>query len=94
MSRYTEDDSRELIISKELKEKFAKALEGTLDLPNCRDCIRAQGFVQVVHFLIDGQLEAVSRLDRAAQTMEDFIEIFRELEIKEVKARMDQDDGR
>ena len=91
MSRYTEDDSRELIISKELKAKFKKALEGRLEIPNCRDCIRAQGFVQVVHFLIDGQLEAVSRLDRAAQTMEDFIEMFKELEVRAMKERMEGD---
>lgn len=92
MSRYTDDESRELI-SEKLKEKFAKALKGKLNLPNCRDCIRAQGFVQVVHFLIDGHLEAVSRMDRAAQTMEDFIEMFKELELRAMKERMREKEG-
>lgn len=92
MSPFTDDTDP--LISEELKAKFAKALKGRLDLPNCRDCIKAQGFVQVVHFLIDGHLEAVRRIDRAAQIMEDFIEVFRELEIMEMKARMKGDDGR
>jgi len=90
MNPYIEDDTNALL-SKELKEKFAKALKGRLDLPNCRDCIRAQGFVQVVHFLIDGQIEAVSRIDRAAQVMEDFIELFKSLEIRAMKERMRDD---
>ena len=93
MNPYTDDDSKALI-SKELKEKFAKALKGRLKTRTCRDCPQALGFVQVVEFLIDGHLEAVARIDRAAQTMEEFIEIFRELELKEVKARMSQEDGR
>ena len=78
-------------ISEELKAKFRKALEGRLELPNCRDCIRAQGFVQVVHFLIDGHIEAVHRMDRAAQTMEEFIEMFKELEVRAMKERMNGD---
>ena len=75
-------------LSEELKAKFKKALEGKLELPNCRDCIRAQGFVQVVHFLIDGHIEAVSRMDRAAQVMEEFIELFKQLEVRAMKERM------
>lgn len=93
MSPYTDDKTGPLI-SEELKAKFKKALEGRLELPNCRDCIRAQGFVQVVHFLIDGHLEAVSRMDRAAQVMEEFIELFRELEVRAMKERMNGEEGR
>ena len=79
------------VISEALKAKFKKALEGKLELPLCRDCIRAQSFVQVVHFLIDGQIEAVSRMDSAAQVMEEFIELFKELEVRAMKERMEGD---
>ena len=81
-------------ISEELKKKFNLALKGRLKTPTCRDCPQARGFVQVVEFLIDGHIEAVSRMDRAAQVMEEFIEVFRELELKEMKARMNGEDGR
>lgn len=94
MSRYTEDTGSGPEISSELKKKFALALKGRLKIPNCRDCPSARGFVQVVEFLIDGHIEAVERMDRAAQIMEEFIEVFRELELREMKARMGGDDGR
>ena len=93
MSRSTKWKDQEPNISEELKAKFKKALEGKLELPNCRDCIRAQGFVQVVHFLIDGHLEAVERLDKACQVMEEFTDMFKDLMERDMKLRMLEEDG-
>lgn len=81
-------------ISEELKAKFRKALEGQLELPRCRDCIKSQNFVQVIEFLIPMYTEAIERIDRASQTMEEFISVFAQLEEREMKARMLGDEGR
>ena len=81
-------------ISEELKEKFRKALEGKLKLPHCRDCVKSQNFVQVIEFLIPIYTEAIERMDRASQTMEEFISVFNQLEEREMKARMLGDEGR
>jgi hypothetical protein len=80
-------------ISEELKEKFRKALEGKLELPKCRDCVKSQNFVQVIEFLIPMYTEAIERIDRASQTMEEFISVFSQLEERLMKARMLGDDG-
>ena len=81
-------------LSDELKEKFHKALEGKLDLRTCRDCVGARGFVQVMDFVIEQLTDAASRMDVASQRMEDFIEVFNQLEERLMKARMLGDDGR
>ena len=83
-------------LSEELKKKFHEALKGKLAIPNCRDCPQARGFVQVVEFLIDGHIEAVERMDKAAQIMEDFIGVFRQLEEKDFMKRFVglEEDGR
>lgn len=86
-------DEEVSILSDELKAKFNLALKGRLKTPTCRDCVSAQGFVQVVEFLIDGHLEAVTRMDRACQVMEDFIEVFTQLEERAMKLRMLGEDG-
>ncbi len=94
MSRFIrKDDLPVSEISEELKAKFKKALEGKLELPNCRDCIRAQGFVQVVHFLIDGHVEAVEKIDKACQVMEEFTEMFKDLMERDMKLRIKGDNG-
>ena len=80
-------------LSEELKAKFAKALEGKLELPRCRDCVKSQNFVQVIQFLIPMYSEAIERIDRASQTMEEFIEVFNQLEERLMKARMLGDDA-
>jgi hypothetical protein len=95
MRDWKSDLNREPVeVSDELKRKFALALKGTLKTPNCRDCVRSGGFVSVVEFLIDLWGIAIERIDVASQTMEDFIEIFKELEIREMKARMLGEDDR
>ena len=76
-------------ISEELKAKFRKALEGKLELPRCRDCVKSRNFVQVIEFLIPMYREAIERMDRASQTMEEFISVFNQLEEREMKARFD-----
>ena len=81
-------------LSDELKEKFAKALEGKLELPRCRDCVKSQNFVQVIQFLIPMYAEAIERIDRASQTMEEYIEVFNQLEERLMKARMLGEDGK
>lgn len=93
MKNHYTDEGPEL--SEELKEKFKKALEGKLDLPKCRDCVKSQNFVQVIEFLIPMYSEAIERIDRASQIMEEFISVFNQLEEKALKARFDPGgDGR
>ena len=87
MSRYRAEGPDVSELSEELKKKFALALKGKLEIPTCRDCPSARGFVQVVEFLIDGHLEAVERMDKVAQVMEEFIEVFRQLEERAMKER-------
>ncbi len=77
-------------LSEELKAKFKLALEGKLELPHCRDCIKSQNFVQVIEFLIPFITGATERIDRASQTMERFIEIFDQLEEKAMKDRFSE----
>jgi hypothetical protein len=79
-------------MKEELKEKWKRALDHKLALPHCGDCVRSRNFVQVVEFLIDNFTIAVIRMDQASQTMEDFIELFKEIEISEMKARMRGED--
>lgn len=81
-------------LSDELKKKFKEALKGRLDPQTCRDCGSSRGFVQVVEFLIEQFTEAIIRMDRASQTMEEYIEVFNQLEERLMKARMLEDDGR
>lgn len=81
-------------LSEDLKKKFHEALKGRLDSRSCQDCPGARGFVQVMDFVIDQLVESAERLDRASQTMEKFIEVFEQLEEKEMKARMLGDDGK
>lgn len=81
-------------ISEELKKKFHEALKGKLKPQTCRDCGSSRGFVQVVEFLIEQFTEAIIRMDRASQTMEEYISVFNQLEEREMKARMLGDEGR
>ena len=81
-------------LSDELKKKFHAALEGKLDLRTCRDCVGARGFVQVMDFVIEQLTDAAGRMDIASQRMEEIIEIVKQLDEKEMKARMRGDDGR
>ena len=80
-------------LSEELKKKFREALKGKLDVRTCRDCISARGFVQVMEFVIDMMMDATGRMDIAGQRMEEFIEVFNQLEERAMKARMLGDDG-
>lgn len=80
-------------ITKEQKARFREALKGKLDPRTCRDCASSRGFVQVVEFLIEMNTEANMRMDKASQIMEEFIELFKEIELAEMKARFG-DDGR
>ncbi len=82
-----------LNLSEELKKKLKEALEGRLDPQTCRDCASSRGFVQVVEFLIEQFTEAIIRMDRASQTMEEYIEVFNQLEERLMKARMLGDEG-
>ncbi len=81
-------------LSEELKAKFKKALEGKRDKRSCQGCPHARGFVQVMEFVIEMMMDATGRMDIASQRMEEFIEIFNQLEEREMKARMLGDDGR
>ena len=90
-SSVTDEDKK--ILSDDLKRKFNLALKGRLKTPNCRDCVSAQGFAQTVEFLIDIIIESEVRMDRASQIMEDFIDVFRQLEEREMKLRMKGEDG-
>ncbi len=80
-------------LSEELKKKFHEALKGKLDIRTCRDCPSSRGFVQVMDFVIDMLMDATGRMDIAGQRMEDFIEVFNQLEEREMKDRMQGDDG-
>ena len=92
MKKHYTDEGPEL--SEELKAKFKKALDGKLELPHCRDCIRSQNFVQVINFLIPMFSDAIERIDRASVRMELFIDIFEQLEEKAMKERFEETEGR
>jgi len=83
------DDERNRELAEDLKKKFHEAMKGTLDPRTCRDCPSARGFVQTVEFLIDMLVDANNRIDKASQTMENFIALFYEIEEREVKGRME-----
>lgn len=74
-------------LSDELKKKFQEALKGRLDVRSCLDCPSARGFVQVVDFMIGMMIDATERMDIASQRMEAFIQIFIQLEEKEMMGR-------
>lgn len=81
-------------LSEELKRKFREALNSPLKNPHCSECPGARGFVPVVEFLIDNWTQAIEKIDIATQVMEDFIETFKMLEIRDYQARMLGDDPR
>ena len=91
MRNHYTDEGPEL--SEELKKKFHEALKGKLNPQTCLDCASSRGFVQVVEFLIEQFTEAIMRIDRASQTMEEYIEVFNQLEERLMKARMRGDAG-
>ena len=82
-------DEERRAFSEDLKKKFHEAMKGKLDLRTCRDCPSARGFVQTVEFLIDMLVDANIRIDKASQTMENFIALFYEIEEREFKGRME-----
>ena len=86
-------DGPEPNISDELKKKFHEALKGRLDSRSCLDCPSARGFVQTMDFVIDMLTNATERMDIASQRMEEFIQVFNQLEEKEMRARFGDDPG-
>lgn len=81
-------------LSEELKKKFHEALNQPLKVPHCSECPGSRGFVAVVEFMIDMMTDAAGRMDIASQRMEDFIDVFNQLEERLMKARMLGDEGR
>ena len=81
-------------ISEELKKKFQEALKGRLAVPECATCPKARSFVPVVEFLIDTITDVTNRMDTASQRMEEFIEMFNQLEERAMKDRMLGEDGK
>ena len=81
-------------LSDELKKKFQDALKGKLAVMKCSTCPASRSFVPVVEFMIDMVTEAAERMDIASQRMEDFINVFNQLEERLMKARMLGEDGR
>lgn len=74
-------------LTQELRKKFREALRIREGKNSCEGCPLFTK--EIMDFLIDQIVEATHRMDRASQIMEDFIEVFKELEIREVKARME-----
>ena len=81
-------------LSDELKEKFQKALKGKLAIHECATCPQSRSFVPVVEFLIEMITETAGRMDIASQRMEEYIDVFNQLEERLMKARMTGDEGR
>ena len=81
-------------LSEDLKKKFREALKGKLAIHECATCPQSRSFVPVVEFLIEMITEAAGRMDIASQRMEDFIDVFNQLEERLMKARMLGDDGK
>jgi len=79
-------------LSEELKKKFQEALKGKLKTRECEGCPLFSK--AVIDFLIDQLVEAINRMDKASQTMEEFIALFCEIEESEFKARMRGGDDR
>ena len=83
-------------ISEKLKKRFHEALKGRLAVLECATCPQSRSFVPVVEFLIGMITDATGRMDIASQRMEDFIELFEQLENNSMKKRFEEpgDDGR
>ncbi len=92
MSRRSIDEGPEL--SEELKKKFHEALKGKLAVHECSICPQSRAFVSVMEFTIGMLADASERMDIASQRMEEYIELFNQLEEQLMKARMLGDDGR
>ena len=73
-------------LSVELRKKFREALKGKLKTRECEGCPLFTK--EVVDFLIDQLVDASHRMDKASQTMENFIEVFKEIELSLFKAKM------
>ena len=73
-------------LSVQLREKFREALKGKLKTRECEGCPLFSK--EVIDFLIDQLVDAIHRMDKASQTMEDFIKLFNELEIALFKEKM------
>ncbi len=81
-------------LSEELKKKFREALKGKLAVHECSTCPQSRAFVPVMEFMIGMLADASERMDIASQRMEEYIELFNQLEEKLMKDRMLGDDGR
>jgi len=79
-------DDEESELSEELKNKFHEALKGKLKTRECESCPLFSK--EIIDFLIDQIVEANHRIDKASQTMEEFITLFKDIEESEMKARM------
>ncbi len=91
MRPHSTDEGPEL--SDELKKKFREALNQPLKGPHCSEGPGSRGFVAVVDFMIEMMTDATGRMDVASQRMEDYIDVFNQLEERLMKARM-EDEGR
>ena len=80
-------------LSDDLKKRFHEALKGRLDSRSCLDCPSARGFVQTMDFVIEMLTDAANRMDVASQRMEEFIQVFNQLEEKEMRARFGDEPG-
>ena len=70
----------------ELRKKFREALKGKFKTRECEGCPLFSK--EVIDFLMDQLVDAINRMDKASQTMENFIEVFKELEIALFKEKM------
>ena len=75
-------------------EKFRKEVYGlmkeALENPETSSCQMCVFYTQgrVIEFMMSMFTEAVNRIDVSAQIMEDFIQVFKELEISLFKSKM------
>ena len=73
-------------LSVELRKKFREALKGKLKTRECEGCPLFSK--EVIDFLMDQLVDAINRMDKASQIMEDFIVMFKEIEEALFKEKM------
>ena len=78
------------MVDENFRKEFYGLMKEALDTPETSSCPMCVFYTQgrVIEFMLSMFIEAVKRIDVAAQTMEDFIKVFKEIEISLFKEKM------
>ena len=78
------------MVDEDFRKEFYGLIKEALKNPETSSCPSCVFYVQgrVIEFLMSMFTEAVHRIDVSAQIMEDFIKVFKEIEISLFKEKM------